>query len=88
MSVINDKKNRIFQAKQQYIIDICFELIKETSVDQLTMEMIAEAANYTKRTLYVYFVDRIQSLPEFQKRIMNISKQIASMQEKCGRQGM
>ena len=54
MSIIQNKNNLIKLAKQQYIIDVTIELIEKIGIDNITMENIASAADYTKRTLYAY----------------------------------
>lgn len=55
MSVISDRKKHIKTAKQQFIVDATINLIVENGIDNIRMEDIAAASNYTKRTLYAYF---------------------------------
>lgn len=55
MSVTLDKKNLIKSAKQSFIVDATIELIIEHGINNISMDDIAKAANYTKKTLYAYF---------------------------------
>lgn len=55
MSVINNRKSLIKFTKQQFIVDTTIHLIVEMGIDNIRMEDIASASNYTKRTLYAYF---------------------------------
>lgn len=55
MSVIKAKTHKIKFAKQQYIVDVTMDLIEKTGINNITMDRIAFAADYTKRTLYAYF---------------------------------
>jgi len=85
MSVINDKKIRIRQVKQQYIIDCTIKLIERVGIDGITMDRIAEQASYTKRTLYSYFnskdeillwiyTDDLAKRSEYQKSQIGIAR--------------
>lgn len=55
MSVIKNRKDVIISTKQQFIVDSTISLIGKIGIDNIRMEDIATASNYTKRTLYVYF---------------------------------
>lgn len=62
MSVIRSKTHKLRHAKQQYIVDVTLDLIEKTGIDNITMERIAFAADYTKRTLYAYFKSKAEIL--------------------------
>jgi AcrR family transcriptional regulator len=55
VSVIIDRKVHIKAIKQQFIVDATINLIAENGIDNIRMDDIATASNYTKRTLYAYF---------------------------------
>ena len=57
MSVIT-RKTHIKLAKQQYILDATVNLIVQIGIDNIRMEDISIASNYTKRTLYAYFTSK------------------------------
>ncbi len=60
---VNEKRKADLRAtKQQSIIDTTAKLIVERGIANLSMEDIAEAASYTKRTLYVYFQSKDEIL--------------------------
>ena len=46
------------QARQRFILDAARELFAEKGIDTTSMEDIAAAADYTRRTLYTYFASR------------------------------
>jgi len=50
-----EKKKRI---RQEQLIDTAEAIFLENSYDNTTLEMIADEAGYTKRTLYLYFRDK------------------------------
>lgn len=62
MSVIEYKTNKIKHAKQQIIVDVALELMENIGINSITMERIALAADYTKRTLYTYFKSKDEIL--------------------------
>lgn len=62
MSEIIEKNNIIKQAKQQFIVDKTVELIENSGINNITMDTIAYQANYTKRTLYSYFISKDEIL--------------------------
>ena len=62
MIVISDKKKRILQAKQQFVVDQTLHLIEATGIHQLTMDDMAQKSGYTKRTLYAFFTSKDEIL--------------------------
>jgi len=62
MGAIQDRNSKIHHAKQQYIVDSTLKLIGEIGIDNLTMDNIAVASDYTKRTLYSYFKSKDEIL--------------------------
>ncbi|MBN1213106.1 MAG: TetR/AcrR family transcriptional regulator [candidate division Zixibacteria bacterium] len=46
------------QTRQQYIIDAARRLLAEKGIEDTSMEDIAAAVEYTRRTLYAYFKSR------------------------------
>lgn len=55
MGVKEVRTQKLKLVKQQYIVDQTTRLIERIGIDNVTMDNIAQAAEYTKRTLYVYF---------------------------------
>lgn len=55
MSEVKNRKDIIISTKQQFIVDTSVTLIEKIGIDNIRMEDIASASNYTKRTLYAYF---------------------------------
>lgn len=53
-----DRKQWEKQQRQNRIIDIAENIFFEKGVDGTTIEEIAQAAGYNKRTLYLYFKDK------------------------------
>jgi AcrR family transcriptional regulator len=62
MSVIENKKTLIKSTKQQFIVDAAITLIEKIGIENIRMEDIASASDYTKRTLYVYFTSKDEIL--------------------------
>jgi len=52
------RKKTEHRARRQYIIDAARRVFAKKSVENATMEDIAAAAGYTRRTLYTYFKSR------------------------------
>lgn len=62
MSVIFEKKDLITATKQQFIVDATVKLIGNKYISEITMDDIANASAYTKRTLYTYFKSKDEIL--------------------------
>ena len=62
MSVVSDKKFKIKQVKQQLIVDATVHLIINMGINNITMEDIASASDYSKKTLYSYFKSKDEIL--------------------------
>ncbi len=58
MSVISSRKAILLAARRQYIMDAIIPLIETHPIGAISMEDIAKAASYTKKTLYAYFKSR------------------------------
>jgi AcrR family transcriptional regulator len=52
------RKSKENEARRRYILDAARELFFSRGVENVTMEDIATAAEYTRRTLYAYFRSR------------------------------
>ena len=53
-----DRKDAERQSRQAFIVDSARRLIFERGLEAASMDDIARAAGYTRRTLYAYFRSR------------------------------
>lgn len=54
----NTRKRIEREARQHFILNAASDLIMETGIDATSMDDIAAASAYTRRTLYSYFISR------------------------------
>ena len=66
------KKELIKTAKQKFIIDILNDLIIKKGIDNIVMEDIAKAANYTKKSLYSFFKSKDEMLLEVYTKDLHV----------------
>jgi AcrR family transcriptional regulator len=58
MELASSRKTIERQNRREYIIDAARKLMAEKGIEETTMEDIAAAVEYTRRTLYAYFKSR------------------------------
>jgi AcrR family transcriptional regulator len=56
------RKEREVEARRELIVDATRRLLSESDVEAVTMDVVARAAGYTRRTLYAYFQSRDEIL--------------------------
>ena len=80
-----ERREREREEKKQLFIDAAVDLIAHQGFENVTMDEIAQKAEYSKGTLYLYFEDKATLLSEIKKQAM---KRISTMYSRVLRQDL